>query len=207
MTRPSCSSSAFLSRKHSQRERQLAEDPARILGAEGSADFSKPVRSGVSYEGRSNRMQIPCILRPNPSTSMGPVRSRLTVPVISKTSGNSILIEMSSSLRNNLLANLPGELPEEIFETVLQTQQIKIERIISKGQKSEEGFWYDQDQAEWVLVLKGQAQLEFEEEIIKLTAGDYLNIEAHQKHRVKWTTPDEETIWLAVFYPSTKLKP
>ncbi len=195
-----------LTRSHRQRGRQLSEDPARTLGTESYANFSKPIRSGVCHEGRANRTQIPCILRPNPSSSMDSVRSSLTVPVISKTSGNSILIEMSSSLRNNLLANLPGELPEEIFETVLQTQQIKIERIISKGQKSAEGFWYAQAQAEWILVLKGQAQLEFEEGIIELTAGDYLNIEAHQKHRVKWTTPDEETIWLAVFYPSTKLK-
>jgi len=70
----------------------------------------------------------------------------------------------------------------------------------SKGQRSEEDFWYDQDQSEWVLVVKGSARLQFEDEFIELKMGDYINIEPHKKHRVDWTNPEEETVWLAVFY-------
>lgn len=101
---------------------------------------------------------------------------------------------------NNLFQNLPIELPEEIFETILQTPEIKIERILSKGHRSEPEFWYDQAQSEWVLVLQGHAHLELPEGIVELKPGDYFNIPAHQKHRVAWTDPDVETIWLAIFY-------
>lgn len=103
-------------------------------------------------------------------------------------------------MKNNFFANIPATLPEEIVESILQTDNLKIERIISKGQQSAEGFWYDQDQAEFVLLLKGAAHLQFETHTVELTAGDYLNISAHQKHRIAWTTPTEETLWLAVFY-------
>ncbi len=107
---------------------------------------------------------------------------------------------MSFEAKSNLLGDIPGSIPEEIFQTILQTGHVRIERILSKGQHSEEGFWYDQDQAEWILVIQGKAKLEFEDDVVELVAGDYLNIEAHKKHRVKWTTPDEATLWLAVFY-------
>ena len=100
----------------------------------------------------------------------------------------------------NLLANLPRDLPEELFTTLLQAPGIQIERIVSQGHKSAEGFWYDQDQAEWVLVLRGAARLEFEDRLLEMRPGDFVNIPAHQKHRVAWTTPDEPTIWLAVHY-------
>ncbi len=102
--------------------------------------------------------------------------------------------------KQNLLTNIPTLIPNEIFETIISKPNIKIERIISKGHKSEPDFWYDQDQSEWIMIVKGQARLQFEDKSIYLTSGDYLNIAAHQKHRVDWTTPEEETIWLAVFY-------
>ncbi len=107
---------------------------------------------------------------------------------------------MKSGSKNNIFSEIPTELSEEIFQTIIESEPIKIERIISKGQKSEDGFWYDQDQSEFVIVLQGSAQLEFEDKTIDLEKGDYINIRAHQKHRVKWTSPKEETIWLAVFY-------
>ncbi|MEI8229283.1 MAG: cupin domain-containing protein [Planctomycetota bacterium] len=100
----------------------------------------------------------------------------------------------------NLLSNLPQNLPEELFTTLLQAPGIHIEQIVSQGHKSAEGFWYDQDQAEWVLVLRGAARLEFEDRLLEMRPGDFVNIPAHQKHRVAWTTPDEPTIWLAVHY-------
>lgn len=104
------------------------------------------------------------------------------------------------SAKHNLLFDIPTSIPDEIFETIISTQNLKIERIISKGQKSESDFWYDQNQSEWILVVKGEARLQFEDKTISLSAGDYLSIAPHQKHRVDWTTPEEETIWLAVFY-------
>ena len=103
-------------------------------------------------------------------------------------------------VKGNILGNIANHIPEELFETIVQTPGGRIERIVSKGQRSPAQFWYDQDQAEWVLVVKGHARLAFEDGIVELRAGDYLNIAPHQKHRVDWTSPDEETVWLAVFY-------
>lgn len=96
---------------------------------------------------------------------------------------------------------LPDDLSEEVFEDLIKTKHLKIERIISKGQTSPEDFWYDQQQNEWLIVLKGSAIIAFEnQENVTLKQGDYLNIKAHQKHRVHWTKPDTETIWLAIHY-------
>jgi cupin 2 domain-containing protein len=102
--------------------------------------------------------------------------------------------------KSNIFANVPELIPIELFETIIQTQNIKIERIVSKGQQSEQNFWYDQDQSEWVLVIKGEARIQFEDRLVTLQAGDYIHIAPHQKHRVDWTDPEKETIWLAIFY-------
>jgi mannose-6-phosphate isomerase-like protein (cupin superfamily) len=61
-------------------------------------------------------------------------------------------------------------------------------------------FWYDQARHEWVIVLKGAARLQFEDEVLEMTLGSFVNIPAHKKHRVDWTTPDEPTVWLGVRY-------
>ena len=100
----------------------------------------------------------------------------------------------------NLFADLPANLPEELFTTLLQAPGVRLERIVSHGHQSPDDFWYDQPESEWVVVLKGEAKIEFEDGIIQLGPGDHLNIPAHRKHRVAWTTPDEPTIWLAVHY-------
>ncbi len=91
---------------------------------------------------------------------------------------------------------------EEIFEEIVSNENVKIERIVSKGQSSPENFWYDQERNEWVIVLKGSAVLLFEgeSEPLRLKPGDYVNIPARQRHRVEWTDPDTETIWLAVHF-------
>lgn len=101
-----------------------------------------------------------------------------------------------------LFQGIPAELPEEIFETLCSANGVSIERILSRGQASPQGFWYDQPQHEFVLVVQGSAglRLEPEPEIVVLKPGDYLNIAAHVRHRVEWTDPDCETIWLAVHY-------
>lgn len=102
----------------------------------------------------------------------------------------------------NILAAIPAQLPEELVEILLDSASVRIERIVSHGHTSPEGFWYDQDEGEWVVVLRGKAILRFEggEGPLELGPGNYVNIPAHRRHRVDWTTTDEPTIWLAVHY-------
>ena len=77
----------------------------------------------------------------------------------------------------SLLKNIPKELPNELFETLVQTDNIHIQRIISKGHTSPKEGWYDQEQNEWVLVLKGVARLEFEDgSEVSMRPGDSLEI-------------------------------
>jgi cupin 2 domain-containing protein len=106
------------------------------------------------------------------------------------------------SQKPNLLSPLPTELREELVETLIQNKHVRIERIVTTGQASPEGFWYDQHETEWVVVLKGEARLLFEgdDQPTHLKPGDHVTIPAHRRHRVEWTTPNEPTVWLAVFY-------
>jgi cupin 2 domain-containing protein len=99
-----------------------------------------------------------------------------------------------------LFADLPTGLPNELIQLLVTAPGVRIERIVSHGHASLPDFWYDQDEAEWVVVLKGAARLRFEGQTVELRPGDYITIPAHQRHRVEWTTPDEPTVWLAVFY-------
>ena len=102
----------------------------------------------------------------------------------------------------NIFSDIQKQAPDEVLETILQTGQFKIERIISHGHATTEGEWYDQDRNEWVLVLKGNTGLLFEgnDKTVIMKTGDYINIPAHQKHRVEWTDPEEETVWLTIHY-------
>ncbi len=102
----------------------------------------------------------------------------------------------------NIFENLPENNQDEIFEILESGKNFKIERIISNGQSSPAGFWYDQPQNEWVILLKGTASILFEGEILEkeLTPGDYLLIPARKKHRVERTSNEETTIWLAVHF-------
>jgi len=101
----------------------------------------------------------------------------------------------------NIFTSVPANLDDESIDVLLQRENLKIERIISKGHMSPDTGWYDQKDDEWVLVLKGAAVISFENDTeVNLAVGDYVNILAHTKHRVKWTDPDTETIWLAVHY-------
>ncbi len=100
----------------------------------------------------------------------------------------------------NHFAALPKPLPHELFTTLLDAGTVRIEQIVSHGHASPEDFWYDQDQHEWVIVLRGAARLRFEDEIVEMKPGDHVSIPAHKRHRLEWTTPEEPTIWLAVFY-------
>jgi cupin 2 domain-containing protein len=95
-------------------------------------------------------------------------------------------------------------LAEEIVQTLVSASDVRIERIVSHGQCSPEGFWYDQAQHEWVAVLRGAARLRFEHRTVEMNPGDFINIPAHQRHRVEWATPDEPTVWLAVHYANAR---
>jgi cupin 2 domain-containing protein len=100
----------------------------------------------------------------------------------------------------NLLADLPAHLPEELIQTLLSTSQVRIERIVSQGHASPPGFWYDQAEEEWVLLIQGATCLRLDDGLVEMKPGDFLSIPAHRKHRVEWTSPDELTIWLAIYY-------
>lgn len=99
----------------------------------------------------------------------------------------------------NIFSKIPKNLDYEIFEPLIENNTVTIERIISKGQQS--SSWYDQTRNEWVIVLKGEAVLTFEDQTsVQLKEGDFINIPSHKKHRVSWSDPENETIWLAIHY-------
>ncbi len=101
----------------------------------------------------------------------------------------------------NLFHDLPSSVSQELTDVLASNHSVRVQRIVSTGHCSPAGFWYDQDEHEWVVVLTGEARLSFEDtETIHLKPGDHVTIQAHRKHRVQWTKPGEPTIWLAVFY-------
>jgi cupin 2 domain-containing protein len=111
--------------------------------------------------------------------------------------------------KENIFAAIPKRIPEEVVTRIVGGKGIAIERIVSKGQKSNPGFWYDSPRNEWVLVLKGAAKLRLEgrKALVVLRAGDHLLLPAHRRHRVEWTMPGRETVWLAVWFGERARKP
>jgi cupin 2 domain-containing protein len=102
----------------------------------------------------------------------------------------------------NLFEDLPARTEQETLTDLLTRPGVRIERIVSTGQASPPGFWYDQAHGEWVAVLAGEARVRFEDERTARTlrAGDFVDIAAHRRHRVEWTRTGEPTVWLAVHY-------
>jgi len=100
------------------------------------------------------------------------------------------------------LFDLPPELPpRELFESLVDRDRIRIERIVSTGQSTPPGQWYDQDRDEWVVLLQGNATLSyFDGSTVTLRSGDHLLIRAGQKHRVESTSTHPPCIWLAVHW-------
>lgn len=101
----------------------------------------------------------------------------------------------------NLFVGLPDKpLQEEKFDVLFSRPDIKIERIISTGQRSADDEWYDQTDDEWVVLLSGAARLRIEGEAQdrQLAPGDWLLLPAHCRHRVTWTQENPATVWLAV---------
>ena len=100
----------------------------------------------------------------------------------------------------NIFEKIKIDKKDEQFFEIFKNDKIKIEKIVSNGQKSPKDFWYEQDKSEKILLLSGFAILEFEDFEIELKKGDCLNIDVFLKHRVKFTSVDEPTIWFAVSY-------
>ena len=102
----------------------------------------------------------------------------------------------------NLFSDVPTGATDELVDVLAKSDHVRIERIVSNGQSSPERFWYDQAETEWVIVLKGEAELLFEGESApqRLKQGDHVVIPPHKKHRVHWTDNDQPTVWLAVHY-------
>jgi cupin 2 domain-containing protein len=102
----------------------------------------------------------------------------------------------------NLFGQIPEFIPEEVNEVLLEKESFRLERIISRGQATAAGEWFDQVTDEWVLLLKGSAGLRFEgdSEVHIMRPGDSLQIPAHLRHRVEWTEIGGETVWLALHY-------
>ncbi len=98
----------------------------------------------------------------------------------------------------------PGDRPEdgEACETLLETENLRLERIVSHGQATPPGEWLEQERAEWVLLLQGSAGLRFEDEgdVLPLTPGDCVLISPRRRHRVEWTEAGKPTLWLALHY-------
>jgi cupin 2 domain-containing protein len=107
---------------------------------------------------------------------------------------------------HNRIANLPPALSGETFDTIAGSDSVRIERIVSRGQATPEGEWYEQEQDEWVLVLAGSAGLLFdgEQQTRCLRAGDHTLIPAGYRHRVAWTDPNMTTVWLAVHFEAVR---
>jgi cupin 2 domain-containing protein len=102
----------------------------------------------------------------------------------------------------HFLSDAATGLPDEISEVMLTGRDLRIERIVSHGQASPPGYWYDQDEDEWVMLLEGEATLRIDGDarLLRLTPGMHVHLAAHLRHRVEWTAPDRRTVWLAVFY-------
>ena len=108
----------------------------------------------------------------------------------------------------NIFDQIPEKAPEELVTELLSKEGVRIERIVSFGQGSPDGFWYDQKENEWVLLLEGSATLCFEEgDLVDLAPGDYLSIPFGKRHRVEKTDPSRRTIWLAIFCPPSPNHP
>lgn len=101
----------------------------------------------------------------------------------------------------NLFDAIPKDKGKEVFSSIVTSEHVKIERIVSNGHASPTSGWYDQEENEWVVVLAGEAKLLFDDNSeVHLVAGSHVNIPSHTKHKVTWTLPRTETVWLAIYY-------
>lgn len=100
----------------------------------------------------------------------------------------------------SIFTQLSGPLGEEVTSSLLKKPDLLIECIHSNGNASSEGYWYDQQEDEWVLLARGSATLDVaNQDPIKMIAGDYIFIRKHLRHRVSEVSTD--AVWLAIHLP------
>ncbi|HMB71112.1 MAG TPA: cupin domain-containing protein [bacterium] len=101
---------------------------------------------------------------------------------------------------DNLFEGIPELTDEEFAEELARGDGVRVERIVSRGHRSPEGFWYDQDEDEWVVLLRGSAELEFADgRRLEMRPGHHVWIPAHERHRVARTDGDGDTVWVCVY--------
>ena len=107
---------------------------------------------------------------------------------------------MDTIIRKHNLLDPPddSDTHSEVFEDIIRTENLLIEKIVSNGQITPEGEWYDPEVDEWILLFKGKAMLLFEhDELLEMSSGDYIMIPAHCRHRVVNTSTEPNCVWLA----------
>ena len=112
----------------------------------------------------------------------------------------------AGSIMKSMLTDLPADKAQEHFEDLLTRPGVKLERIVTYGQATPAGEWYDQAWDEWVMVVQGEAKLLLEqgEQLLHMKPGDHVMLPAHCRHRVEWTPDDQTTIWLALHLGETE---
>lgn len=112
-----------------------------------------------------------------------------------------VVVDLQEPAMSNLFEGVPESVPEELIQELVTGRHVRVERIVSTGHRSPEGDWYDQEEREWVVLLKGRAELRFDDEaeLRVMLPGDFVDIAPHRRHRVESTSRDEPTVWLAVF--------
>jgi len=126
--------------------------------------------------------------------------ARIWIAMVRRSIPNDGFAEISHAVQGSLGEGTPTLASGEIVNVLASSAGVRIERIVSHGHASPSGFWYDQEEDEFVLLVSGAARLEVEGEgEVVLAAGDWIDLPRHLRHRVTWTPPDRDTIWLAVY--------
>jgi len=126
--------------------------------------------------------------------------ARIWIAMVRRSTPNDRFAEISHAAQGSLGEGTPTLASGEIVNVLASSAGVRIERIVSHGHASPSGFWYDQEEDEFVLLVSGAARLEVEGEgEVVLAAGDWIDLPRHLRHRVTWTPPDRDTIWLAVY--------
>lgn len=109
----------------------------------------------------------------------------------------------------NLFADIPNDLPDELIDTLVQGASFRLERIVSRAHHTPDGQWYDQQEDEWVVLLRGEAGLQIagEPQLRVLKPGDHILLPAHCRHRVAWTAAEGDTVWLGLFFVPQRHEP